>query len=168
MSKISSREQQIFDELKPIVDPLGVKLLDVEYKTHNRRPLLRVVIASEQGVSLDQCEEISEQILPVIDLLDVDLRGEYDLEVTSPGVERTLRRDFEVDFFAGRQVAINCYGSYEGKKIWTGCLIATAGENIIIDSDGEKVEIPKKLVASIKLKFDADAALKSGGSGDDG
>lgn len=168
MENINRKERKLFEELKPIVNPLGVTLLDVEYKTHTDTPLLRVVVTSEDGVTLKECGKISDQVSPVLDLMELDIKGPYDLEVTSPGLERTLRRDFEVDFFSGREAKIKCYGSFEGEKIWHGRLIETTEENIIIESEDEKIKIPKTAVASIKLDFDADAALKSGGSGDDG
>ncbi len=157
---ISNREQKLFENLSPVVEPFEVELLDVEIKTHGERPIIRLVVDTKEGIDLGRCEEISDYVAPLIDLEIPDFDESYDLEISSPGLERTLRRSEELDRFAGRQVIINCYAPYEGTKEWRGELVGQGKTGVLLDVDGEKLEIPHDIVASVKLYFDAEEALK--------
>ncbi|MGM0380933.1 MAG: ribosome maturation factor RimP, partial [bacterium] len=103
MADITNREQELFEALKPIVEPLGVKLIDIEFKTHGEESRIRVVVDDDEGVGLSLCEKISKQVDPVIELEEPELRRDFELEVSSPGLRRRLRRKFEYDYFSGRQ-----------------------------------------------------------------
>ena len=170
MAEITNREQELFESLKPIVEPLGVKLIDVEIKTHGGESILRVVVDDEEGVGLALCEKISRQVAPVLELEEENLLHKFELEVSSPGLRRRLRRDFEYDYFSSRQVEVKCYGTYRERKQWEGELRGVSEEGIILDVEGDEDEItiPTEQVASVRLKFDAEEALNSGGSSNDG
>lgn len=168
MSKITERERNLFEALRPIVEPLGVRLLDVEIRTHEERPVVRVIISSEDGVGSDTCRRVSENVSPVLELEDFGFAGPYDLEVSSPGVERRLRRPREYELFQGREVEVTCYAPYEDRKTWRGTLEDRTDEALIVNVESNKtVEIPHNLVASVRLYFDAEAALNSGGQPSD-
>lgn len=169
MPKITHREQRLFETLVPIVEPLGVSLLDLELQTHERDPVIRLVIAREDGpVGTRDCQEVTEHVSPVLSLEDLGFEGGYDLEVTTPGVERRLRRDHEYDRFADREVVVNCFGSYRDRKRWKGVLKGRTDEVLMLDVDGERIEIPREQVASTRLYFDPEAALRSEGRSLDG
>ena len=101
---------------------------------------------------------------PVLDLEDLGFPGTYDLEVSSPGVKRRLRRPAEYKFFVDRDVEVTCYAPYREHKTWKGVFRGQSEEGIVIDiPNGETVKIPENKVASIRLFFDPEEALKSGG-----
>ncbi len=157
---ISNREQKLFDNLRPVVEPFAVELIDVEIKPHGERPIIRLVVDTDEGIDLSKCEEISDYVSPLIDLEIPDFGVSYDLEISSPGLERTLRRPEELDRFAGREVFVNCYAPHEGSKEWQGELIGYSADGVLLEVDDKKLEIPYDIVASVKLYFDADEALK--------
>jgi ribosome maturation factor RimP len=161
---ITSKEQELYDALEPVVEPLGVDLIDVELKTHGERPSVRVVIDNDDGVGSGVCSRVSESVSPVLDVEDPGFTGEYDLEVSSPGLERRLRRSGEYERFQGQAVEVTCYGSFKDQKKWIGTLTEYDGDNLIINPDDtESVSIPENNIASVRLHFDAEAALKSEG-----
>ncbi len=159
---ITNRERKLYKNLKPLVDPLGVELIDVELKTHEDKPLIRLVVYREQGVALETCQEISDYLGPLIDLELPDLRSSYDLEVSSPGLKRKLRRRKELEIFQGRPVLVNCFMQVEGKKEWKGQLNGQSSEEILLQVNQQQVALPIASVASLRLYFDAEEALKSG------
>lgn len=160
--KVTRREDRLFEALRPVVEPLGVSLIDVEVRQADGASRLRVVIDDEDGVSTGLCQRVSNHVRPV---LDVEAPGQYDeLEVTSPGVRRRLRRAGEYDRFAGRDVVVTCYAPFRDRKQWRGTLMGGANGGVRIDpEDDDPVEIPEDRVASVRLYFDAEAALKNGG-----
>ncbi len=170
MAEITNREQELFESLKPIVEPLGVRLIDIELKTHGGESRLRVVVDDEEGVGLALCEKISKQVAPVMEIEEPGLLHKFELEVSSPGLRRRLRRDFEYDYFSSRQVVVKCFGSFKDRKQWKGKLEGISAEGLIIETtpSAEPVTIPLEQVASVRLFFDAEEALNSGGSSNDG
>ncbi len=157
---VTNKEQKLYDNLKPIVEPLEVELVDVEIKTHEEQPLIRVVIDTGEGVPLDKCEKVSEYISPLLELEVPELKGPYNLEVSSPGLKRRLRREEEYDKFRGRDVVINCYAPCEGRKEWQGTLGGRKNEAVLLaDTPAGEILIPINKIASVRLYFDAEAAL---------
>jgi len=165
---ISHKEDQLFQALKPIVEPLGVELVDVQLKTHGDRPAVRVVIAGDGGVDADLCGEVSRNVSPVLDLEDPGFSGAYDLEVSSPGLKRRLRRPQEYERFQGEQLEVTCYAPFKQQKEWRGTIQSFAEEKLHLKtSDGEVISIPDEQIASARLYFDAEQALKSEGANKD-
>lgn len=165
---ISRKEDELFQALKPVVEPLGVELVDVELKTHGDRPAVRVVISGDGGVDADFCGKVSRNVSPVLDLEDPGFTGSYDLEVSSPGLKRRIRRPDEYDRFQGKQVEVTCYAPFKQQKEWRGAIQSFAeGELNLKTSDGEIISIPEEQIASARLYFDAEQALKSEGANKD-
>lgn len=159
---VTNREQKLYENLQPVVEPLEVELVDVVVKTHEDRPIIRLVVDTESGVGLDRCEEISDYVGPLIELEIPDFDEPYDLEISSPGLERTLRREDECERFEGREVVVNCYAPYEDRKEWRGKLKGRGEQGVLVETEEEELEIPFEVIGSIRLYFDAEEALKSG------
>lgn len=168
VANITRQEEELYESLKPVVTSMGVDLLDVDVRDHQGDLVLRIVIDDEDGVGIEDCGRISEQVAPVFELEVPDLFREAQLEVTSPGVERRLRRADEFDHYAGRRVAVKCYAPYEGQKNWSGTIRDHTDDHLEIETDeGDIVEIPLNQVASVRLEFNAEDYL-SGGNNKDG
>jgi len=86
---VATKEQQIQALLEPTVEALGYELWGLEYLSQGRHSTLRLYIESEQGISIDDCAAVSEQVSSVLDVED-PITGEYTLEVSSPGMDRLL------------------------------------------------------------------------------
>ncbi|MDI6618260.1 MAG: ribosome maturation factor RimP [Clostridiales bacterium] len=144
-------DRYIEDIVKPITDKLGIVLIDVEYKKEGNNYVLRLVIDSKNGVTIDDCENVSKL---VSDKLDEDdpIENSYSLEVQSPG-ERVLKSDREFDYFKGRNVEVKLYEQMQGKKIFDGKLIGLENDLIKIEDHDKIYEFQKNKVSSVRLKI---------------
>lgn len=136
----------------PIAEALNTKLIDVEYKKEGNDFVLRVIIDKPEGVTIDDCENMSRALSDRLDEED-PIEGSYNLEVQSPG-ERTLRRDSEYEYFSGRDVEVKLYQASDGKKLYGGKLIGLDDGLVSIAADGGRViGFPKEKIASCRLKI---------------
>ena len=124
-AKIEERVEEIVRGLLTTVPEL--ELVDVEY-VRERDYYLRVYIDKEGGIDIDDCQALSERLEEILDREDF-IPDAYILEVSSPGIDRVLRkpRDFERE--RGKQVDVTLYAPFDGKKQWTGALMARRTRN---------------------------------------
>lgn len=145
------RTDQAADRMvRPMIEDLGYALLDVEYRPGGARGVLRLVVDRPGGLSVDDCAAISRR---AGDLLDVylDLAGPYQLEVTSPGLTRTLRRPAEFAHFAGRRVKVVGPGLEDRGGVVIGWLQGLVGEDVAVEVDGQRVLVPGNQVKRVRL-----------------
>lgn len=119
----------------------GFELVHVETVTWNRQTIIRIYADKPGGITLGDCAAISRQLG---DLLDVHLpdMGGYRLEVSSPGPHRPLKKKQDFHRFKGSQIKIETRASIQGKKRFTGTLEQIQEDAVVIEVDGERVEIP--------------------------
>ncbi|MDT8378591.1 MAG: ribosome maturation factor RimP [Desulfotignum sp.] len=119
----------------------GFELVHVEIVTWNRQTIIRVYADKPGGINLDECAAISRQLG---DLLDVHLpdMGSYRLEVSSPGPHRPLKKKQDFQRFKGSQIKIETRMPIQGRKKFTGILEQIQDDAVVIEVDGERVEIP--------------------------
>lgn len=135
----------------PITDANGLELVDVEYVKEGGEFFLRVYIDKEGGVSLNECELVTRALNPILDEKD-PIKDNYYLEVSSPGLDRPLKKDKDFVRYQGRDVEIKLYKPINGSKLHEGQLVGlTEDKNIKVIIDNEKVEFDKKDVALIRL-----------------
>lgn len=135
----------------PITDANGLELVDVEYVKEGGEFFLRVYIDKEGGVSLNECELVTRAINPILDEKD-PIKDNYYLEVSSPGLDRPLKKDKDFVKYQGRDVEIKLYKTMNGSKLHEGELVGlTEDKNIKVIIDNEEVEFNKKDVALIRL-----------------
>lgn len=169
VANITNREEELYEALQPVIAPMGIDLIDVDIRGHEGETIIKIVVDAPDGIGLDQCSDVTEQVAPVIELENAELYHEAQLEVTSPGVERRIRRIEELEHYQGRVVDVKCYAPFEEQKKWHGTIVSHTDEDLTIEpDDGESVTIPLNQIASIRLHFDADEFLASGGNDNDG
>ena len=135
----------------PITDANGLELVDVEYVKEGGEFFLRVYIDKEGGVSLNECELVTRALKPILDEKD-PIKDNYYLEVSSPGLDRPLKKDKDFVRYQGRDVEIKLYKPINGSKLHEGQLVGlTEDKNIKVIIDNEEVEFDKKDVALIRL-----------------
>jgi ribosome maturation factor RimP len=132
----SARLQEL---LQPVVEGLGFECVGVEYQAAGGRNTLCVYIDSEEGITVDDCETVSRQVGAVLDVEDV-IRGHYTLEVSSPGLDRVLRKPEHFRRFAGNRIRLQLEAPIEGRKRFTGTLLEAQDEGIALDVDGVRRE----------------------------
>ncbi|WP_343343264.1 ribosome maturation factor RimP [Terrisporobacter petrolearius] len=135
----------------PITEANGLELVDVEYVKEGGEFFLRVYIDKEDGVSLNECELVTRALNPILDEKD-PIKDNYYLEVSSPGLDRPLKKDKDFVKYQGRDVEIKLYKSIDGSKLHEGELVGlTEDKNIKVIIDNKEVEFNKKDVALIRL-----------------
>ncbi|GAE36068.1 ribosome maturation factor RimP [Halalkalibacter akibai] len=152
---MSKKATEITTELVlPILEELHLELVDVEFKKEGPNWFLRVFIDSEKGVDLEDCGQVSERLSEKLDDLD-PIPQAYFLEVSSPGAERPLKKEKDLQKAVGKNVHITTYEPIDGEKAFEGQLTSFDGEVLQVEV---KVKTRKKLY-SIPYEKVANARL---------
>lgn len=149
------KKSEIVDRVEKMVtaitDEKGYETVDVEYVKEAGQFYLRVVVDKEGGISLNECEEVSRELSPKLDENDF-IDENYYLEVSSPGIDRALKRDKEFVKYKGRDVEIKLYKAIDGVKQFEGELVGLDEENnIVVIINNEEMKFNRKDVAIIRL-----------------
>ena len=144
-------EEAVEAIVQEIVQDSDLEVVDVEY-VKERDWYLRIYLDKEGGIEIDDCQRISEALEQILDEKDL-LKDAYILEVSSPGLDRVLKkvRDFERE--QGKDVEVTFYAPVDGKKTWVGTLTGYDREKNAIVLDGEK-ELPLEKTAQVRLHID--------------
>lgn len=143
-------EAQVEQLAQPIAEGHGVELVDVSYLSENGRWILRVSIDREGGVTLDDCQRVSEALSDELDRVD-PIPGPYSLEVSSPGLERPLRRPREFERFRGRRVRVRSFAPIDGSRTWEGRLLGLQDGQVVVETARGTVRVPLDQVARARL-----------------
>lgn len=153
MSKNRSYEAKTEELLKPIVEANHVEIYDVEYVKEGSDFYLRIYIDKEGGVNINDCENVSRAFSEVLDREDY-IEDAYILEVSSPGLGRTLKKDKHLAKSIGQEVEIKTYKPIEKCKEFSGILKAFDNESITISSEEKELIFKRSDVALIRLALD--------------
>lgn len=146
-----SIEATIEEIVSPIVDAKGFEIVDIEYVKEAGEYYLRVFLDKEGGISLNDCETVSRELSEILDVKD-PIKDNYFLEVSSPGLDRPLKKDKDFVRYQGRDVEIKLYKPINGSKQFEGELVGlTEDKNIKVIIDENEVEFNKKEVALVRL-----------------
>ncbi|HTN52445.1 MAG TPA: ribosome maturation factor RimP [Anaeromyxobacter sp.] len=154
------------DLLEPVLVRDGFELVEVEWLRLGGRWTLRVFIDRPGGVQIDDCQAVSRTIEPILDVEDF-IEPAYDLEVSSPGLDRPLRKARDFERFAGQRAQVKAYGPVAGtapgspgRKHWTGVLKGFRDGAVEIEVDGVLHRVPHDQIAKASLEFDVEADLR--------
>ena len=136
--------------LEPTIERLGYELSDLEVKLGGKHGVLRVFIDKPDGIGLDDCEQVSQAVSAILDVED-PLPGHYDLEVSSPGLDRKLTKIEHFQRFAGETVKVQMRLPIEGRRRFRGTLVSSDDENIVVEVDGESHSLPLKTIDTARL-----------------
>ena len=139
--------------LEPIVAAAGVSIYDVEYVKEGGEWYLRAYIDKPEGVNINDCETVSRALSDKLDEADF-IEDAYILEVSSPGLGRTLKKDKHLQMSIGEEVEIKTYKPIDGRKELDGILKAFDKETITIETDGTEKVLARNEVARIALALD--------------
>lgn len=153
----TSYRERIRELIEPLVEAEGMELVEVECLRMKSRWLVRIYIDKEEGVTLDDCAEISHLAGDVLDVHNIP-RGPYVLEVSSPGLDRPLTRDKDFLTYRGSAVEIRLSEPFKGRKNFRGRLIdyidGDTGKVLVVDAGGALYHIPRKSVLRANLKYE--------------
>lgn len=150
MAKI---EEKVESLIEPKIKELGYNLYDVEYVKEGKDYYLRVYIDKDTGISLEDCELVSNNINELLDQADY-IKEQYFLEVSSPGIERILKKDKHLKDNTGAKVQIKLFKPVNGKKQYEGILKNFNESNIEIETASAKLEIERQNIGQIKTIFE--------------
>ncbi|UTR15060.1 ribosome maturation factor RimP [Salipaludibacillus sp. LMS25] len=140
--------------VQPILEELSLELVDVEFQKEGKSWFLRVYIDSDNGVDLDDCTSVSERVSELLDEHD-PIEQAYYLEVSSPGAERPLKKEKDLENAIGKNVFITTYAPINGEKAFEGKLAQFDGETLTIETKLKTrivpVNIPYNKVAKARL-----------------
>ena len=141
------RADQIEEVVTPVLHDHGLQLVDLEWRALRPRSVLRVYVDKPGGVGIGDCERASHEIGDVLDAAAL-IEGTYDLEVSSPGLDRQLRKDRELRWAVGRRVRCWLAG---GKEV-RGRLAAVEPDRLVLERDGGRVELPRGALTKARLE----------------
>ena len=144
-----SREELV-KLLEPTVEQLGYELADLELRTGGRDGVLRLFIDKPDGIGTDDCEIVSRQVSAILDVED-PIPGNYTLEVSSPGLDRTLTKPAHFKRFMGQDVRVKLRFPLSGRRNYRGALKAADDEKIEVEVDGESYSLPIATIESARL-----------------
>ena len=137
---LSKKEQQLLDALVPRARQEGVEIVTLEVAGAKKAPTIRVYIDTEDGVSFDELSAAQAWINDLMDEID-PFPGAYMLEVSSPGIDRPLRTLEHFARFAGEQAVVKTVSAVDGRSSFTGMLVGTDGDDVLLDGDGATVRV---------------------------
>lgn len=148
-------EEKVEKLLKEKIENIGYDLYDVEYVKEGPNYFLRIYIDKEDGIDLDDCEKVNNDIMEELDKADY-IKDQYFLEVSSPGVERILRKNKHLEQNIGNEINIKLFKKDENsKKEYQGTLKSFNDQTITIENTKEII-IQRKNIAKIKTIYDWD------------
>lgn len=136
--------------IKETVEAQGVSLWDVRFVKEGADWFLRIFIDKEEGISIDDCVNVSHAIDPIIDEADPIDRS-YTMEVSSPGIGRELTRPEHFTLMLEKEITVKLYKAVDGVKEFTGALLKFDGNNIIIKTENGEKEFEKSQIAKVNL-----------------
>ncbi len=136
--------------LEPVVKMLGYELVGIEYFPSGHHYILRVYIDKAAGITLDDCEIVSHQVSALLDVED-PIRGQYTLEVSSPGLDRPLFTPEHFSRFSGKQVKLRLSTPLNGRRNYKGRLQGLDDGKVILEVDGARVGLPLEDIEKARL-----------------
>ena len=153
MSKGKTYEAQTEEILQPIAAACGVEIYDVEYVKEGSEWYLRAYIDKPEGVTIDDCENVSRALSAKMDENDF-ISEAYILEVSSPGLGRALKKEKHFLKSIGMEIEVKTYKPIEKEKQFVGILTSYQDDMITIKTDKKEMSFNKSEVASVRLTFD--------------
>jgi ribosome maturation factor RimP len=139
---------QLFE---PVIESMGYELVGVEFQGGGGHGTLRVYIDRDEGVSLDDCAAISHQVSGILDV-EEPIDQAYDLEISSPGIDRPLFKLADFERFAGQVAKIKLLAGIDGRRNFKGLLSGiTDAQQVRLEVDGETFELPYADIARANL-----------------
>ena len=142
--------ESVAEFIEPSLLAKGFELVDVEFKKEGKTWVLRILIDKEDGVNLEDCQNVSHLAGDLIEVEDI-IESVYTLEVSSPGLNRALKKEKDFIKFVGKKICVLCHAPLNGRKKFTGNLTDFKEHNIHLEMDGQPYAIPLNRLAKANL-----------------
>ena len=146
-------EEKVENLLEPKIQEIGYELYDVEYAKEGKNYFLRIIIDKPEGIDLNDCEKVNNAITDMLDEANY-IKEQYFLEVSSPGIERVIRKEKHLKQNIGQEIQVKLFRKDQnGKKEYQGKLLDYTSENITIQTSEEKINIERKNISQIRTIY---------------
>jgi ribosome maturation factor RimP len=149
--------------LEPVITREGFELVEAEWAREGSSWVLRLFVDRPGGVTIEHCQELSRTLEPILDVEDF-IEPAYALEVSSPGLDRPLRKPADFERFAGQRAHLKTYGPIDTpagpRKNWSGTLKGFKDGAVEIEVDGAVYRVPNDRIAKAHLEYDFEADLR--------
>lgn len=145
--------QRLHDLVAPMAEAMGLTLWGIEYAGGQGRPALRIYLDSEDGVTIDQCARLSRDMSVVLDVEDI-VPGAYNLEVSSPGLERPFFSTEQMAPYVGRKVQVHLHEPRDYRRKFSGTLKSVEGDAIAVEEDDGVATIDWNDVKRAHLRYE--------------
>ncbi len=149
MAKVSV-SQAVMDLIEPVLSVEGLELVDVEYKKEGKNWVLRIFIDKEGGVTVADCQKVSHLTGDLIEVEETIITP-YSLEVSSPGLDRVLKREKDFLKFKGRKIRLHSLSPIDNRRKFIGILADFKDQTVFLELDGKLLEIPLRQVGKANL-----------------
>ena len=143
-------QTHLWDLFEPVVTGMGYELIEIEHVPNPKHGILRLYIDKEDGVTIDDCSAVSEQISALIDVED-PIRGHFNLEISSPGMDRPLTRLKDFQRFAGALVRLKTLRPLDGQRNFKGRILEANEDVLVIETDTEEISLPMNAIEKARL-----------------
>ena len=150
---MASIEERVESLIESTVNNLGYEIYDVEYAKEGKDYFLRIFIDKEAGIDLNDCEKVNDGINDLLDQADY-IKEQYFLEVSSPGIERILRKDKHLEANIGVLVEVKMFKAIDGQKVLQGTLKEFTKDSILLELEDKDLEISRKDISVIKTVYE--------------
>ena len=151
------QQAQIHRQVEEVAESLvvseGMELVDLEYRREGPRWMLRLFIDKEGGVTVDDCARISRELGDLLDAKDV-IPQAYILEVSSPGLNRRIRKKEDFSRFAGQKIQLWLVSPKDGRKKIVGDLVGVEGEEVVVNHTEGRISVALKDIAKANLIYE--------------
>ena len=142
--------QKLNEILQPLVEDLGYEFVGLVYNSDPKHALLRIYIDLKNGVGIEDCERVSRESAALLDVKD-PIKSQYNLEVSSPGLDRPLFTLAHFREFAGNEAQVSLFAPLEGRRKFSGKILGANDESVSIEQDGSEVALVFANIAKAKL-----------------
>lgn len=147
---LTAKQIKLWEMLEPTLDAMGYELVHIQLRESEHYGLLRIYADKEDGFGLSDCETISRQVSALLDVED-PINGPYTLEVSSPGLDRPLVKREHFERFVGSEVKVRLISPIRGRRNFVGKLIGVVGDEVIVEADNERWQLPLTVIDSARL-----------------
>ncbi len=145
--------------IQPLVEDLGYEFVGIEYSNNPKNSLLRIYIDERsRGIAIKDCEQVSREVAALLDVED-PISGNYNLEVSSPGLNRPIFSLEQFGRFVGEMVSMTLFVPVNNRRKFKGELLSVDGSMVFMDQDGEKTGIEFANIVKSRLEPDYNAVF---------
>ena len=138
--------------LEPVIAAQGMEILEIEYRRESAGWVLRIFLDGERGISVEDCAQVSRIVGDLLDVADV-IQPSYNLEISSPGIDRPLRRLEHFQKYIGDIIEVRTISAIQNRRNFKGELKGASSDDVLIECDAMSYSIPMSLIERARLLY---------------